>query len=339
MALPANALLTLAEAKEHLRIKSADTQNDSWIETLIGEAADWMEGELDRPLRYQPKLSDDLVVVAQPWLAGPVTFLPAAFVPGARLRFKGDAAATGSLAIVGDIDGSPVNATLTVVAGAGDCSTMFDALTSITATVSAGAGNFDLSQLVPGIEYHTIEAPGYAGFGPILSNVPGESIEGGRALFHSRLRPIIRLVEVSEDPTQVYGTKLTRNLDFVFSSQGRFSRLNTKGLFPFGAPSFPEDWGSRFGGKNAGLWAPGLRAVRLVYAGGFDTVADVPSRFKNWAGTVVLAYYRGRERKDEDLTSKGDSAGSYSKAETLAKVSEQMKAQSELTYSVTFEEA
>lgn len=118
--------------------------------------------------------------------------------------------------------------------------------------------------------------------------------EGSRELYVIDY-PVVSVTSIYEDRTRVYGasTQLTEASDFVVSKNlGRITRV---------VPG---------GGVRA--WACGFRSVKVTYTYGF-ALADVPARYKDFAGQIAALIWAEKKRGQFGVTGMSDSLGNFTR--------------------------
>lgn len=323
--LPLNALVTLAEAKEELRIGSS-TDNDAMVKRLIERASGVAEGICSRPLIYQPTLEAVASVVASTaWSDGAKTVVqPTA---SRSLYVEATAASAGVVTVVGTNDaGEAVTESFDLSKDKvqyGRRVFKASGITSVTVTGSAGGGNFSVGACVPYTEYHNP-------IGPVI---------------YSRVYPIVDLAELNEDAGRTFAanTKMVNGTDFFYSkNEGRISK--TKAYPGYATPliDFPEDYYFRYANQLP-AFAKAPRSVKLVYSGGFAADPDrstVDSELKGYVLEVIAILYRRIERKMHGMSSMTTGIGTAN-VERRDIVSKEIEAgiMGWATRSKTFEEA
>ncbi len=109
--------------------------------------------------------------------------------------------------------------------------------------------------------------------------------------------PIISMTTIHEDSTRAYASTelLTENTDYVVvKPKGKVVRIN----------------GATGGRRN---WGGGFYAIKVIYTGGYSTIADVPGPLKDVCRRLVGIKYREIERKQQGISGASDDFGNYTR--------------------------
>jgi hypothetical protein len=300
MALTSRSLITVEEAKEELRIRAAESQHDSWLESLIDRVSGVAEHVADRNLIYRADTEDeDAVAASQSWTNGAVAVSSPSSPRALILSWIGDKPDAGEMLVTGT---NPQDVTITEVISLDNPRGIraFKTVASAVISGASGTANFNLGTQEPYIEYH--------------SPVRHGSMTSPSGTLWSRVYPIADVIEINEDAARAYGSDTALNLtgsnaDVVYSKgEGVFHKVKgtiSTGELGLGWIDFPEDYAFRFS-KSLPRFLPSIRSVRLVYTGGWRETFDrglVESEIKIGVLASVVKLYRAAERKSQDLSS------------------------------------
>lgn len=309
MSLASNALVTLDEAKQELRVGSA-SDNDSWIESIIKRISDAIEAYADQDFVFVPdaEIGNEASIVASvTYGTGTLTVIQPTTPRSLIITLTGTL--TGTITVTGT---APDGITIQEVFTAADALVQyglraFKTITSAVVTSGSGTGTIKIGTAQPITEYHSVK--GYA------DNMKGASV------LYTRRNPVADIIEVNEDPGRVFaaGTALTdigTSPSFIYSrGEGRITK--TGGTLP-GAQSlfidYPEDYYFRYSNLLP-RWTSVPRAIRVLYTGGYRLLKDrsnLPGDLKTVALNVISRAYRTAERKSHGQGSISTGVGTAS---------------------------
>jgi hypothetical protein len=110
--------------------------------------------------------------------------------------------------------------------------------------------------------------------------------------------PIITVTSVHEDRNtpRTYGT------EYLLVSGTDYETVAAKGLIR-----------RMLGADNLTSWAPGHRAIRVIYSAGYATTADVPARIKTIALRYASLIWAETERRQFGVSSASDATGNFTR--------------------------
>ena len=286
MALPDNALVTLAELKEFIPVEG--TGKDSVLERAIGRASAAIEGEGagGRRLVYRGPVEDDDNIMASATLANGASTPAIAAQPNSAgrtlvvTRVDADRGLTaGTLTVTGTVGG---------VAGTTEAFDLtqsevlhgvkfFTAISALALAGVAGAGNGDTLKIGTSAGYTELYSP-----------------SGGQSEVRPEQWPVRSVVQVHESYDRVFDatTLLVVTTDYELRNQGTIRRAI-----------------ARLDGGLDSTWTAGHRVVQARLSAGYKGPAEVPQKIRGVCCELAAWLFT---RKEYGLTSTSDGLGSRS---------------------------
>lgn len=118
--------------------------------------------------------------------------------------------------------------------------------------------------------------------------------------------PVVSITSVQEIQTwpATYATALTVNADYFLDGKAsRLTRINSTGV---------------------SYWAIGRRSVKVVYRGGYSTLAEVPYEIRDVARRLGATLYKEVDRGQQGVSGYSDSIGNFTRF-GAAKLTDDMK--------------
>lgn len=286
--LPAYALASLSELKAEGLIGGSNTD---LAERSLARASRIVEEYLRRRIVFRaPTDDDDRIVASTPAANGALTVAANPPAPGRVLVVTvGQGITGGTLSCQGTVAGANATKTFDLSLGVSQLYGVdfFTAVSAATISGLQGAGSIKVGTSEGYVEYHT----------------PAAAADASK--LWPLEYPIRSLLAVYEDSAREYAA----------------STLLTADQYIAGA-----DVVRRVSGPSPACWMDAWRAMKLIYAGGCFTAANVPADIKDVALRLAVRIYREADQKRQDAASVSDDRGSVTRFGP-ASLTEQMRAQ------------
>jgi hypothetical protein len=286
MALPSNALISLAELKDYIPVTG--TGKDTELERTIGRASSVVEGQgvRYRRLVYRGPIEDDDNIMAVATLANG-TSAPA---------IAGQPNSAGRTLVVKRVGGRELTrGTLTV-----------------TGTVGGVVGVTEVFDLMAGDELHGVKfftAISLLGLAGVAGARASDTLQIGTSPGYTELYspygheirpenwPLRSVAAVHEDSSRVFGvdTLLVAGTDYELRNE--WSELRSI---------------ARLSGGDYTSWSGGEWVVKARLSAGYRTQAEVPAPIKGVCLELAKWYFQHSEKEQAGLSSVSDGLGSRS---------------------------